>query len=349
MAILIYGATGYSGRACAAEAKRRGVDAILGGRNAATVRALADSLGFEAAPFELTDRTAMEAAVARVRAVLNIAGPFVRTAAQMADACIAAGVPYVDIGGEFRSIDALAARDAAARTRGVMLLPAAGFGVVPGDCLLAHVAARAGNPTALSLAIKWRGGTTRGTLITVIEMLRDGIFISRNGRRVAVDRPPRRRFTLDGAPTDCVAFNFADVATAPMSTGVGDVTVYLPASSDAGRLASLPPFARRALTSGVGRALLRRLLTLMPEGPDVAKERDWTATLYATAEGGARNAAAKLTLPHPYLLTPRVAVNIAHRAANGEGKAGFQTPSRVFGADYILGFEGVTRTDLEGI
>jgi hypothetical protein len=39
-------------------------------------------------------------------------------------------------------------------------------------------------------------------------------------------------------------------------------------------------------------------------------------------------------------------VDAAARVASGEPKAGFQTPSLAFGADYILGFEGVTREDL---
>jgi hypothetical protein len=41
-----------------------------------------------------------------------------------------------------------------------------------------------------------------------------------------------------------------------------------------------------------------------------------------------------------------VVVDAAARVPSGECKAGFQTPSLAFGADYILGFEGVIREDL---
>ncbi len=34
------------------------------------------------------------------------------------------------------------------------------------------------------------------------------------------------------------------------------------------------------------------------------------------------------------------------RVAAGDFKPGFKTPSLAFGPDYILGFEGVTREDL---
>jgi hypothetical protein len=41
-----------------------------------------------------------------------------------------------------------------------------------------------------------------------------------------------------------------------------------------------------------------------------------------------------------------IAVDIAKRVASGEFKPGFQTPSLAYGADYILGFDGVTREEL---
>jgi hypothetical protein len=40
------------------------------------------------------------------------------------------------------------------------------------------------------------------------------------------------------------------------------------------------------------------------------------------------------------------AVDIAKRVASGVFKLGFQTPSLAYGADYILGFDGVTREKL---
>jgi hypothetical protein len=40
------------------------------------------------------------------------------------------------------------------------------------------------------------------------------------------------------------------------------------------------------------------------------------------------------------------AFDAAQRVATGEVGTGFQTPSRAFGPDYILTFDGVTRDDL---
>jgi hypothetical protein len=45
-------------------------------------------------------------------------------------------------------------------------------------------------------------------------------------------------------------------------------------------------------------------------------------------------------------LTALTAFDVAKRVAAGEVESGFQTPSRAFGPDYILFFDGVTRDDL---
>jgi short subunit dehydrogenase-like uncharacterized protein len=65
----------------------------------------------------------------------------------------------------------------------------------------------------------------------------------------------------------------------------------------------------------------------------------------------ARNAArrivrSRLITPEGYTLTALTAFDAAKRVAAGEVETGFQTPSRAFGPDYILPFDGVTRDDL---
>jgi len=53
--------------------------------------------------------------------------------------------------GEIPVIEDLARRSAAARRRGIMIMPAVGFDVVPSDCLAAHVAQRLPGATHLML------------------------------------------------------------------------------------------------------------------------------------------------------------------------------------------------------
>ena len=54
----------------------------------------------------------------------------------------------------------------------------------------------------------------------------------------------------------------------------------------------------------------------------------------------------RVTTPQGYSLTAATAFDAARRVAAGDIKPGFQTPSRVFGSDYILSFGGVTCEDL---
>jgi len=151
--LMIYGATGYTGRLVAAEAVEAGVRAVLAGRDAGKLGALADSLSaplnaasrstpLETRAFGLDEPAGIAAALGDIDVVLHCAGPFSRTALPMFEACLRTGTHYVDITGEISVCEALAARDAEAREAGIMVLPAAGFDVVPSDCLIADLAAR---------------------------------------------------------------------------------------------------------------------------------------------------------------------------------------------------------------
>jgi len=55
--------------------------------------------------------------------------------------------------------------------------------------------------------------------------------------------------------------------------------------------------------------------------------------------------ASRLQTPEAYTLTALTAVEVARRAVGGGAVRGFQTPSTAFGADFVLQFEGVTRSN----
>src|SRR5687768_2628014 len=189
--LLIYGSTGYTGRLIVAEALRRGLRPTLAARNADAVRAQAEPLGLEWRAAAVDDRAALDAAIAGARVVLHCAGPFAHTWRAMSDACLRQHAHYLDITGEIPVFEGLARRDAEARAAGIMLLPGAGFDVVPSDCLAAHLARRLPNAERLALAFRALGGASRGTLTTMIENLGSPGAIRREGRIVPV--PPAWR------------------------------------------------------------------------------------------------------------------------------------------------------------
>ena len=107
--IVVYGATGYTGRLVAAELARRGLDAVLTGRDTAKLRALRADLHVDwplrAAP--LDDLVALRAVGAGAAVVLSCAGPFTRLGAPLIDAALAAGAHGAALSGAGSSLLAL--------------------------------------------------------------------------------------------------------------------------------------------------------------------------------------------------------------------------------------------------
>ncbi|MBP7688860.1 MAG: saccharopine dehydrogenase NADP-binding domain-containing protein, partial [Thermoflexales bacterium] len=152
---LIYGANGYTGELIAREAVKRGSRPILAGRNREQVGALAAELKLECRIAALDDRAALETLLQDVAVVAHCAGPFSQTAKSMIDACLRTRTHYLDITGEIAVFEAAAARDLEAQAAGIMLLPGAGFDVVPTDCTAAYLKAQL--PAATHLALAFRG------------------------------------------------------------------------------------------------------------------------------------------------------------------------------------------------
>src|SRR5262245_9289082 len=132
-ALMIYGATGYTGRLMVAEALALGLAPVLGGRDEAKLAGMAHELGLEYRVARLADSGRLGKALSDVQVVLHAAGPFSETAAPMVDACLRTGTHYLDITGEMVVIEALAQHHAEFRRHGLMLMPAVGFDVVPSD------------------------------------------------------------------------------------------------------------------------------------------------------------------------------------------------------------------------
>src|SRR5215212_7398577 len=102
-AILLYGATGYSGRLIAERARDRwssgmkGFRLIVAGRSGAALSDLARPLDVEYRAFPLNDAHRIHAGLEDVWTVINAAGPFGLTAEPLAKAALRAGCHYVDI------------------------------------------------------------------------------------------------------------------------------------------------------------------------------------------------------------------------------------------------------------
>jgi len=121
--LMIYGATGYTGRMVAEHATRAGTPVVLGGRSEKPLADLAAKLGVEYRVFALDDDALIDRSLTDVAVMVNAAGPFLRTAKPMMEASIRNGVHYIDTAAEldsYRLAEQLGScrRDASAGRRG---------------------------------------------------------------------------------------------------------------------------------------------------------------------------------------------------------------------------------------
>ena len=332
--LLIYGATGYTGRLAAAEAVRRGLAPVLAGRDEAAVGALAASLGVPHRAFGLDDPEAIRAGLAGARAMLHCAGPFVRTARPMQSACLGASAGYLDITGEIPVFERTIALDARARAAGVAFVSGVGFDVVPTDCLAALLAEALPDATHLDLAFTSRGGSwSAGTVKTMIESFPYACAARRNGKivprplaaeRLDVDFPFGRR--------RCAAIAWGDVSTAFHTTGIPNIRTF----------AAFPPAQLRLLTAlryllplaGVRpvKRLLQRLAGRAVAGPDEAAHAHARSFAWGRAWNDAGEAVVgTIETPEAYAFTAVAAVECAVRLLAGRVAPGAWTPARAFG------------------
>ena len=345
--ILIYGATGYTGKLVAREAREQGLKPILAGRTSRKVRAVAEPLGLEWRAFDLADSSQLDIALHDVAVVLCVAGPFSATSRPMADACVRNRVHYLDITGEIDVFEALAARGEEAREAGVMVLPGVGFDVVPSDCLAAHLKRRLPDATDLKIYIGGNASISRGTAKTMIEGIAAGARVRRGGRIVSLDHPGTGSCDFDGRLKSTVQVSWGDVSTAFHSTGIPNIEVQFEAVPALTGFMRLPLFVKTFLGLPTMQSFLKALIDRRPEGPGDEARRSARAVLVGVAQNvKGESVRARLTTPEGYTLTAMTALDIARRAASGEVKLGFQTPSLAYGADYILSFDGVRREEL---
>ncbi|HET7231025.1 MAG TPA: saccharopine dehydrogenase NADP-binding domain-containing protein [Longimicrobium sp.] len=347
---LLYGSYGYTGRLIATRALEQGLRPLLAGRDAEKVRAHAAELGLEHRAFALDDAAATDAALGEVPVVLHSAGPFSRTAGPMAQACLRTKTHYLDITGELSVFEAMAALGPKAKDAGVMLLPGAGFDVVPSDCLAAHLKRRL--PTATHLALAFQpvgGGISRGTATTMAENAAAGGAVRRNGRIVPVPAAYQTRdIDFGRGPVSATTIPWGDVSTAFYSTGIGNIEVYTRMAPAQRRMMVASRYLGWVLGSGPVQKMLKGRIHSGKPGPtDEERARGLSLLWGEVMDGDGREAVSRLRTPEGYTLTAMTSVEIVRKVLAGDAPAGFQTPSLAYGPDWILDLEGITREDVE--
>jgi short subunit dehydrogenase-like uncharacterized protein len=342
MTWLLYGANGYTGTLVARLAVARGERPVLAGRSAGKVTALARELGLESRRFALDDPDAIRRGLAGVSAVAHCAGPFAATAGPMARACVNAGLHYLDVTGEIDVFEELHGLDDRARAAGSVLLPGAGFDVVPTDCLAALLAEALPGADRLDLAFMAGGGPSPGTAKTAVQGMRQGGRARIEGVITEVPFGWRTiRAQFPSGPRTVVSVPWGDVSTAYHSTGIGTITTYtaVPAGAAGALRAGQVLHLNRLLRLGPARQLAEAAAGRVA-GPDERRRTRSSSEVWGRASVGDRAAHATLRTPNAYALTADSVVLAITRL--GSVPPGFHTPSTAFGPRYVTDLDGVT-------
>jgi short subunit dehydrogenase-like uncharacterized protein len=343
---MIYGANGYTGRLILAEAVQRGHRPIVAGRNREQVSELARRYGLPARAFDLAEPRTVASALNGARIVLHCAGPFSATCAPMLEACLGNGAHYLDITGEIDVFQHCHAQHARARAAGSVVLPGAGFDVVPTDCLAARLKRELPDATELVLAFEAGGGLSPGTAKTSVEGLARGGRVRRDGALVAVPLAFKTRTFQRGAQArSAVTIPWGDVYTAYVSTGIPNVEVYtaVPPATIANlkRMRWLQPL----LGLGPVQRFMKRRVDAAVRGPSQERRTGSDSHVWGEVRNAAgREVRLELDAPNGYDLTVTAALGIVEHVLRTAPAGGYYTPSQLMGADYVLGLPGVRLT-----
>lgn len=164
--VLVYGATGHTGRFVVDELLRRGITPAVGGREEVKLRARWPSL--EQRVFTLDDPALIAKQLADIDVVVNCAGPFLDTALPLATAAVGSDAHYLDITAEQPVVQQLYdALHAPARVAGVVVVPALAFYGGLADLMVTTLLAEEESPAEVTVAIGldhwWPTAGTRAT------------------------------------------------------------------------------------------------------------------------------------------------------------------------------------------
>ena len=349
--IVLFGATGYTGRLTADALLQRGVRPVLAGRSAPKLRALADELGGElevhAADVDRPESCAD--LVERGDVLISTVGPFTRWGDPAVQGAIASGAHYLDSTGETPFIRRVFERfGGAAEAAGCGLVTAFGYDWVPGN-LAGALALRDAGEDAVRVDVGYfitgAAGASGGTRASVVEALMAPSYGWRGGRLVTERAAARMRdFDVDGRSRPGISVGTSEAFALPrLRDGLREVNVYLGWAGGAARpMTLLSPgldlFRRVPVLGDVPRVLGRQLVKGSSGGPDAAERARSGSyvTAAAYAADGAQLAEAMLRGVNGYDFTGRILAWGAQRALEGGLQGtGALGPVDAFGLDTL--------------
>jgi len=144
-----------------------------------------------------------------------------------------------------------------------------------------------------------------------------------------------------------VSVTWGDVVTAYYTTGIPNIEVYFESTPLFRVAETVNRYAGWMLGTAAWQVWLKMHADLLPEGPTEAQRAGVKMVIVAEAEDArGRRVCSRLHTPQAYTFTGTTAPAIARRVLQGDVECGFQTPARVYGADFVLTLPEVRREDV---
>jgi short subunit dehydrogenase-like uncharacterized protein len=260
----------------------------------------------------------------------------------MAKACLETKTHYLDITGEFGVFESLSKLHQQAVEAGIMILPGAGFDVVPTDCMAVRLKEKLPSATHLQLAFaSIKGGLSRGTAKTAVEGLGYGSLIRKDGKLISV--PLGKTLIIDfGFKTlKAMGIPWGDISTAWRSTGIPNIEVYMAASLAFIRNARLSNYVGWLLRMSWLKNMMLKRVDKTVQGPVGDMLEQSRSFIWGKVwDGNGNKVIARLETLGGYTVTAKTATLIAEKILAGNFKAGFATAGGAYGSDLIMEVEG---------
>jgi short subunit dehydrogenase-like uncharacterized protein len=338
--VLIYGAYGFTGEIISNLSKKSPFKTTLAGRDRHKINSLATDIGLPFLVFDLNNQSVIRKMIRGFDLVIHAAGPYKYTAIPMVEACIAENVHYIDITGEWQIFEQIARYHEQAISAGIILLPGAGFDVVPSDCLATYAKSLMPNATSLTLAFQGGGNASRGTTLTALEYANEGCIVRKNGELKPSTMGEKISIDFGEGPRDCIAIPWGDVVTAWHSTGIPNIKVYMSASP---KMQKNMKLAQKwsGIIKGPIKWFAQWLVKKNIKGPKEDLRETGKSYLYALVKNEKGDFKEyRLVTKEAYTLTAETALLAAKTILEGDIQVGFNTPATAFGPEFILKITG---------
>lgn len=288
--VLLFGATGYTGRLTARALQERCASFVVCGRNRDKLEKLAADTGAEDVRVaEAGDVDGLTKALSDVKVMITCVGPFLEFGDTAVEAALAAGVHYVDSTGEGKFIEKLVERSGDATAAGIAMAPALGFDEVPADTA-ATIACEGMERPKLVVSYAFPSNGSAGTLRTLAGIVMSDARWIEAGRPISVAPGARSRWApmpRPLGPRQTISFPFAEGHLAPLHLELDSLQLYATLGRALGPGARIGfPIARALLGRPQARKVVEKLTDRLPEGPTDEQRQKGYFTILAEARSG---------------------------------------------------------------